>query len=207
METIDFEKIVNRVVSLQGRPLEIRACPDQYLGKVAGFVEVPLTEGRTPAQKRTSEPCILLILESPHKEEFVGEPGPAKGFTGEMIKQHLGTVLGLPDLENYGLILVNAIQHQCSLGSNTTIYRDRIFRAVWSNGGAENFQNRIVSIFQVGDLIVNCCTKGNDFELYGPLRNLVEVALKASIPNTESVRRTHPSSWFEAKQRGKEWKV
>lgn len=207
METIDFEKIVNRVVSLQGRPLEIRACPDQYLGKVAGFVEVPLTEGRTPAQKRTSEPCILLILESPHKEEFVGEPGPAKGFTGEMIKQHLGTVLGLPDLENYGLILVNAIQHQCSLGSNTTVYRDRIFRAVWSNGGAENFQKRIVSIFQVGDLIVNCCTKGNDFELYGPLRNLVEVALKASIPNTESVRRTHPSSWFEAKQRGKEWKV
>jgi hypothetical protein len=207
METIDFEKIVNRVVSLQGRPLEIRACPDQYLGKVAGFVEVPLTEGRTPAQKRTSEPCILLILESPHKEEFVGEPGPAKGFTGEMIKQHLGTVLGLPDLENYGLILVNAIQHQCSLGSNTTVYRDRIFRAVWSNGGAENFQNRIVSIFQVGDLIVNCCTKGNDFELYGPLRNLVEVALKASIPNTESLRRTHPSSWFEAKQRGKEWKV
>lgn len=207
METIDFEKIVNRVVSLQGRPLEIRACPDQYLGKVAGFVEVPLTEGRTPAQKRTSEPCILLILESPHKEEFVGEPGPAKGFTGEMIKQHLGTVLGLPDLENYGLILVNAIQHQCSLGSNTTVYRDRIFRAVWSNGGAENFQNRIVSIFQVGDLIVNCCTKGNDFELYGPLRNLVEVALKTSIPNTESVRRTHPSSWFEAKQRGKEWKV
>jgi hypothetical protein len=207
METIDFEKIINRVVSLQGRPLEIRACPDQYLGKVAGFVEVPLTEGRTPAQKRTSEPCILLILESPHKEEFVGEPGPAKGFTGEMIKQHLGTVLGLPDLENYGLILVNAIQHQCSLGSNTTVYRDRIFRAVWSNGGAENFQNRIVSIFQVGDLIVNCCTKGNDFELYGPLRNLVEVALKASIPNTESLRRTHPSSWFEAKQRGKEWKV
>jgi hypothetical protein len=137
----------------------------------------------------------------------VGEPGPAKGFTGEMIKQHLGTVLGLPNIENYGLILVNAIQHQCSLGSNTTVYRDRIFRAVWSNGGAENFQNRIVSIFQVGDLIVNCCTKGNDFELYGPLRNLVEVALKASIPNTESVRRTHPSSWFEAKQRGKEWKV
>ena len=207
METIDFEKIVNRVVSLQGRPLEIRACPDQYLGKVSGFVEVPLSEGRTPAQKRTSEPCILLILESPHKEEFVGEPGPAKGFTGEMIKQHLGTVLGLPDLENYGLILVNAIQHQCSLGSNTTVYRDRIFRAVWSNGGAENFQNRIVSIFQVGDLIVNCCTKGNDFELYGTLRNLVEVALKTSIPNTESVRRTHPSSWFEAKQRGKEWKV
>ena len=207
METIDFETIVNRVVSLQGRPLEIRACPDQYLGKVAGFVEVPLFEGRTPAQKRTFEPCILLILESPHKEEFVGEPGPAKGFTGEMIKQHLATVLGLPNIENYGLILVNAIQHQCSLGSNTTVYRDRIFRAVWSNGGAENFQNRIVSIFQVGDLIVNCCTKGNDFELYGPLRNLVEVALKASIPNTESVRRTHPSSWFEAKQRGKEWKV
>jgi hypothetical protein len=207
METIDFETIVNRVVSLQGRPLEIRACPDQYLGKVAGFVEVPISEGRTPAQKRTSEPCILLILESPHKEEFVGEPGPAKGFTGEMIKQHLATVLSLPNIENYGLILVNAIQHQCSLGSKTTVYRDRIFRAVWSNGGKENFQKRIVSIFQQGDLIVNCCTKGNDCELYGPLRNLVEMALKVSIPNTETLRRTHPSSWFQAKQRGKEWKI
>ncbi len=207
METIDFETIVNRVVSLQGRPLEIRACPDQYLGKVAAFVEVPLSEGRTHAQKRTSQPCILLILESPHKEEFLGEPGPAKGFTGEMIKQHLATVLGIPNIENHGLILVNAIQYQCSLGAYTSVYRDRIFRAVWSNGGKENFQNRIVSIFQPGDLIVNCCTKGNDFELYGPLRNLVEIALKASIPNIESLRRTHPSSWFQVLQRGKEWKI
>ncbi len=207
MKPIDFETIVNRVVSLQGRPLEIRACPDQYLGKVARFFEIPLSEARAAIQQRTSEPCILLILESPHKSEFVGESGPAKGFTGEMIKQHLKTVIGLADIENYGLILVNAIQHQCSLGSNTTVYRDRIFRAVWSNGGASNFQSRIVSLFQPGDLIVNCCTKGNDYELYDPLRNLVEVALKASLPNIASLRRTHPSSWFESNQRNKEWKV
>lgn len=207
MESRKFEQIVNEVVTLQGRPIESRVCPDQYLGLVSELVAMHPFAMRRSSQQRPSHACVLLVLESPHVEEFVGEPGPAKGATGEMIKQHLLTVLGLPEIQNYGLILVNAIQHQCSLGTKTIVYRDRIFRAVWANGGESEFRNRIVSLYRPGDVLVNCCTKGNDFELFGPLRNLVETALHATIPNILNLRRTHPASWFDAKWRAKAWKV
>jgi len=32
MEKMNFEQIVSSAVALQGRPFEMRACPDQYLG-------------------------------------------------------------------------------------------------------------------------------------------------------------------------------
>jgi hypothetical protein len=124
-----------------------------------------------------------------------------------MIREHLLTSLGLPNIQNHGLILVNAIQHQCSLGSDTKVYRDRIFRAVWASGGEPNFRNRIISLFRPSDVLVNCCTKGNDSEVNEPLRNLVEMALQASLPAIASLRRTHPASWFDTKWRGKEWKL
>lgn len=207
MDPKKFEEIVNQAVSLQGRPVESRACPDQFLGVVNELVAMSSFAKRIPAHQRPGHACVLLVLESPHVEEFVGEPGPAKGATGEMIRQYLPTALGLPNIHDYGLLLVNAIQHQCSLGARTNVYRDRIFRSVWVNGGELDFRNRIISLFQPGDVLVNCCTKGNDFEVFDPLRNLVETALRTSIPNVLSLRRTHPASWFDAKWRGKEWNI
>jgi hypothetical protein len=207
MEPKKFEQIVNQAVSLQGRPVETRACPDQFLGLVRELTTLHSFSKRVPAHQRPDHACVLLVLESPHVEEFIGEPGPAKGATGEMIRQYLPTVLGLPNIQDHGLLLVNAIQHQCSLGTNTKVYRDRIFRAVWTNGGESDFRNRIASWFRSGDVLVNCCTKGNDAEVFGPLRNLVEKALQATIPNVVSLHHTHPASWFDAKWRGREWKV
>ncbi len=207
MEPNKFEEIVNQAVSLQGRPVETRVCPDQFVGLVHEMVPMHPFVKRVAARQRPDQACVLMVLESPHTDEFVGEPGPAKGATGEMIRQYLLTVLGLTNIQNHGLLLVNAIQHQCSLGASTNVYRDRIFRAVWSNGGESDFRTRIVSLFRPGDVLVNCCTKGNDFEVFGPLRNLVETALQESIPNAESMRRTHPASWFDEKWRGREWKI
>jgi hypothetical protein len=207
MESKKFETIVNQAVSLQGRPVETRECPDQFLGLVRGLTTSHPFSKRVSAHQRPDHACVLVVLESPHVEEFIGEPGPAKGATGEMIRQYLPTVLGLPNIQDHGLLLVNAIQHQCSLGTNTKVYRDRIFRAVWANGGESDFCDRIVSLFRPADVLVNCCTKGNDFEVFSPLRNLVEAAIQASIPNVVSLRRTHPASWFDAKWRNREWKV
>lgn len=207
MDSEKFKKIVNLEVLLQGRPIETRKCPDQYLGLIKESVLMHEFAHRFPAKERPSHACIVMVLESPHVEEYVGELGPAKGATGEMIRQHLIASLGLPRLENLGLILVNAVQHQCSLGTNTSVYRDRIFRAVWEQGGEKDFSNRIAGLYLPGDVLVNCCTKGNDFEINVPLRNLVEEALRKSIPNVVSLRRTHPSSWFDLKWRGREWKV
>lgn len=207
MEPKKFEQIVNQAVSLQGRPVETRACPDQFLGLVRELTTLHSFSKRVPAHQRPDHSCVLLVLESPHVEEFIGEPGPAKGATGGMIRQYLAAVLGRPHIQDHGLLLVNAIQYQCSLGTNTKVYRDRIFRAVWANGGKSDFCNRIITRFRPGDVLVNCCTKGNDFEVFDPLRNLVEAALHEAIPNVVSLRRTHPASWFDAKWRGREWNV
>lgn len=207
MDPKKFEQIVNEVVSLQGRPMESRQCPDQYLGAIGELLKEPTFPIRVTAGNRPAEPCVLMVLESPHIDEFTDEPGPAKGLTGEMIRQHLTECLNIPGLEDYGLVLVNAIQHQCSLGSNTIVYRDRIFRAVWSSSGKEDFQSRIAELYQSGDIVVNCCTKGNDYEIHTPLRNLVEIALRTAIPNVESVRRMHPASWRNAEWRGVMWRV
>lgn len=207
MDPKKFEKTVNEAVSLQGRPVEVRECPDQYLGLIGDVDGQSEFAMRTPARGRPLEACVILVLESPHVDEFIDMPGPAKGATGEMIRKHLTNSLGLPGVKDYGLLLVNAIQHQCSLGTSTLVYRDRIFRAVWANGGEVDFRSRIVSLFRPGDIVVNCCTKGNDFEIYGPLRNLVESVLRGALPNVESVRRTHPASWRDANWRGKQWRI
>ena len=70
-----------------------------------------------------------MVLESPHVDEFIGNIGPAKGFTGDMIRNFLHEVINLQDVDGFGLVLINAIQHQCSLGTSTSAHRDKIFRA------------------------------------------------------------------------------
>jgi len=206
MKKMNFEQIVSNAVALQGRPFETRACPDQYLGtltKIIGNTQFPTREN---VIKRPSSPCLIMILESPHVDEFVDEPGPAKGFTGEMIRKYLPDALGRPAFEGMGLLLLNAVQYQCSLGSNTIVYRDRIFRAAWTQGGKDDFLARFQSVIMPEDLIMNCCTKGNDFEINTPLRSLVEFAVRQSAPQIQTIRRMHPASWRNGAWRGKEWR-
>jgi hypothetical protein len=145
-------------------------------------------------------------LESPHIDEFIDTPGPAKGFTGEMIRKHLSEAYDLTGWLEYGLILLNAIQFQCSLGSNTAVYRDRIFRATWIQGGRENFQSRLQASYRLGDQIMNCCTKGNDFEINPPLRSLVENAIRQVNPTIQTIKRMHPAAWRDPAWRGKAWR-
>ena len=206
MEKMNFEQIVSSAVALQGRPFEMRACPDQYLGvltEIIGNTKFPMREG---VGKRPNSPCLIIVLESPHVDEFKDEPGPAKGFTGEMIRKYLPAALGRPTVEGMGLVLLNAVQYQCSLGSNTVVYRDRIFRAAWSQGGRKNFLARFQSVATHEDLVMNCCTKGNDFEIHTPLRSLVECAVRQKVPQVQTIRRMHPASWRDPAWRGKEWR-
>lgn len=205
-ETVEFERIVGDTVALQGRPFEKRSCPDQYVGTLAEIIGQPTFPFRHPVDQRTANPCVILVLESPHTDEFVDTLGPAKGFTGQMIRQHLSDALELKGRGDYGLILLNAIQYQCSLGSNTAVYRDRIFRAVWAQGGKENFQDRLKTILQSDDLVMNCCTKGNDFEVNPPLRSLVEVAIRQLNPEIQTIKRMHPAAWRDPAWRGKAWR-
>jgi len=206
MQDLNFEQIVESTMPWDGKPLEKRSCPDQYLGplnEIFGRTGFPL---RVAAAERTKQPCVVMVLESPHVDEFIGTFGPAKGFTGDMIRNHLQDALRDLTLEGLGLILINAIQYQCSLGTDTSLYRDLIFRAVWAGGGREQFCSRLQSVVRSGDILMNCCTKGNDFESNVPLRSLVEASIRDTLPSIASIRRMHPASWRNESFRGVEWR-
>lgn len=206
MQDLNFEQIVEKTMPWDGNPLEKRSCPDQYLGTLNEIIERTSFPLRVAATERLTQPCVVMVLESPHVDEFIGTPGPAKGFTGDMIRNHLPKALRGLNLDGFGLVLINAIQHQCSLGTDTSLYRDLIFRAVWAGGGQENFCSRLQSIVRPGDLLMNCCTKGNDFETNVPLRSLVEASIRNALPSITSIRRMHPASWRNESLRGVEWR-
>jgi len=206
MEEINFEKIVGSTVSQTIRSFDARACPDQYLGQLTAIMGKPQFPFRLDAVQRTGTPCVVMVLESPHKDEFIGDSGPAKGFTGDMIRNYLHEALSQHNVEGFGLVLVNAIQHQCSLGISTSEHRDKVFRAVWGQGGRENFVTRLRSVLRPGDVVMNCCTKGNDFELNKPLRSLVQASIRLHFPEVQTIRRMHPASWRTKSWRGLAWR-
>lgn len=181
-------------------------CPDQYVGLISDNLGQDNFHLRLNLPENLDQ-CegvqrVILILESPHKDEFDLENhalGPANGATGRHIRNrdYFNAVFG-EQIHDYGLILMNAIRYQCSLGIPPECVRDKIFRAVWQNGGKANFTERIRAYYSVerGDLIANCCTASN--EGGRKLRDLVQDALLELVPTIPPgtiIRRTHPSSW------------
>ena len=205
MSNIDFTRIASEAIASHGRQIESRCCPDQYVGTLSQILGRQDFSERLPAVMRPNLPCIIMVLESPHIDEYIGTPGPAKGFTGEMIRLHLQKALPLDGISGYGLIVVNAIQYQCSLGVSTDLFRDRVFRAAWNFGGRESLGARVERLYRHGDILVNCCTKGKDYEVNMPLRLLVEGELRRVLPGVRSIRRLHPSSWRKPMLVSVEW--
>jgi hypothetical protein len=201
---MDFNQLVAKIAPEYEHTPESRICPDQYVGLLSKVIGQPSFPFRALATSKSRPSCLLLILESPHLDEFIGDPGPSKGFTGKMIRQHLQTTVGISDPTSMGLVLINAIQYQCSLG-DINLYRDKIFRAAWDSGGQENFIQRLLATYRAGDILMNCCTRGNDSNTHIPLRNLVESAIQTALPGLQSMKRTHPSSWRHPENRGREW--
>jgi len=202
---MDFRSIALNYLSGH---LEFRSCPDQYLGKVSEIEEMQSIYKRQTVEVRPkNERCLLLVLESPHVKEFEGELGPAKGITGNNIVKYLR---GVPDLESfggYGLILINAVQYQCSLGYATQKYRDDVFKDIWNNGGKTDFMIRLKAVYQSGDKLISCCTKGSSRIAQQELRYLVQCAIKEAIPDEIVYRRNHPSFWHFLSNRKREWKL
>ncbi|MEY5146289.1 MAG: hypothetical protein RL224_603, partial [Actinomycetota bacterium] len=89
MSNIDFARIAREAIASRESQIESRCCPDQYMGTLSQILGRPVFPERLPAIMRPNLPCIIMVLESPHIDEFIGTPGPAKGFTGEMIRMYL----------------------------------------------------------------------------------------------------------------------
>ena len=114
-------------------------------------------------------PTIVVVLESPHKDEFNNQNfpngNPALGKTGKMLQEHFKAILrkNISELpNNYRVILMNSIQFQCSLGEVPKKYRDYMWLSLWfgtNNLFKNDFINRLNSYNP--SYIFNFCTIGN----------------------------------------------
>jgi hypothetical protein len=180
------------------------SCPDQWAGTIdlSGRLTWFGDHERQPV-RASPHPRLILILESPHQSEFKedGNPiGPAIGKTGESIRDHLhSAITKAAHRSGRSLVLVNAIQYQCSLGAPTHEHRDDVFQQIWQSTDAEElFRRRLRSYLRAGDTVVNCCTKRNRELIHAAIVNV------SSEFGITPLRRCHPSSvpWWKS---GKEW--
>ena len=199
----EFKAAARTILSNSRLGGEQGICPDQYVGLISSMKPTDSDFSERSPVKRVegSDRSVLLVLESPHIQEFEGNggPGPAKGHTGRAIRTYLRGVLNWKEYEGWGLILINAVQYQCSHGTKPLDIelRNQNFRYIWGQDGRENFIDRLEGIYRDGDVIVNACTKGASSKT-GQLREMVQKALIGSknIGKPENIlRRFHPASW------------
>ncbi|HOW50884.1 MAG TPA: hypothetical protein PLV42_02440 [bacterium] len=197
-------------------------CPDQYVGIIEkinrdkSHPDVFAIRKEVPECPQGIAGCLILVLESPHVNEFIGEIGPAKGHTGRMIQSYIKVAAqDIKNIENHALIVMNAIRYQCSLGQPTHKFRDDVFRLTWGNQGRKDFKERLARAINIINknnplYIFNCCTKGNFKDKNDEdLRLLVHAAIKEVIRDSKKniylEGRNHPSSWFNKKNRDSVW--
>ena len=183
--------------------------PLNALSGATAFDYVPSAEaaGAAPGHSR-----IFVVLESPHRDEYrCDPPKPAHGVTGAKIRLRLAISLQIDPKDNPVVWLVNAIQFPCSLfkllpGRRLDArVRDAAFRAVWRNGGAKDFEARMLQYVRPHDLIVNACTKGSTSPA---LRDHVQASIDEFARTAAGVtfsRRTHPASWRTNEQAKRPW--
>lgn len=194
---IDFSRIAEPYSQKHRDTLEERRCPDQFVGLISDIERLGGFTCRAPASERPPNiPAVLIILESPHIFEFDELPGPAKGQTGRNIFRYLRQVPGLHDKAKFGLLLLNAVQFQCSLGRPPSEVRDEVFLKAWTSGGSVDFESRFRAVYRDGDCVVNCCTRGTARRAVGHLRVHVQRVLAPLLTSSSAVLcRNHPSFW------------
>ena len=149
-------------------------------------------------------------MESPHTEEYNAKhtytPWPANGRTGSHLRKFAHLLqAGLPGEVDPGLVLLNAVPFQCSLGKRPIdADRDLVFRGAWKRGAREGCQQRLLHWYREGDLIVNACTIGGAGG--PPLRMEVEAAIGEALPGALRLRRFHPFRWFNESKADETWR-
>ena len=168
-------EILNRIHAFS---IESKKCEDNLVAKVEYINnEWKFKENNILPNDRIAEPNILIknkvndriviILESPHKDEYSKQiTAPAMGTTGENINKYLLDILnkkiGNPqiDKKEYDVILMNAIQYQTSLGIDTEYFRDRVWLTLWNKGDLrKEFIKRLEGYN--ADIVFNFCTNGS----------------------------------------------
>ncbi len=190
--------------------IERRTCPDQFVGFFGqtGYIATHGSKNfevrENVADQNWDQPPIIVVLESPHVQEFrAAMPGPAQGTTGRHIRLFLGDALRSLNLTGlHPLILMNAIQHQCSTGVATRHFRDKVFTAMWAEQCVKkDFERRLGEYAAEGALVINACTKGAE-KLKIKLFELVEETISCSVGRPSDLSIKHPAGWLAKEKKG-----
>lgn len=133
--------------------------------------KVKITKSNLVNIKNQDEKIIVIVLESPHidefnKNKFSVAPAPALGSTGCKLDKYFYEIINecfkkySIEKGKYHVILSNAIQYQCSLLTDTDIFRDRVWLKLWLS---RNFKSEFINRLQIyePDIIINLCTEGS----------------------------------------------
>lgn len=194
------------------------ACLSQWLNCSLSTSKNERDELNKQLLQKKEMPIFLIVLESPHKEEYESNtddikiPMPAMGETGKKLhlflpkyinrikatieSETISKGIGYVDIKNeiYRVLLVNAIQYQCSLGEDTVKYRTSVFCEMWRKEEVkDNFKSRID--WDNVKVVLNCCTNGNKSSSIRKLiQDEIDLHAKADCVKLHSY---HPSSWQE----------
>ncbi len=179
-------------------------CPDNYVGYISVNENCDnlnvscskrlkfknrnsISESDIKQYKSGGNKIIVLVLESPHKDEYEKLSGngiiaPALGTTGERIQKCLKCILAEPGILEkntiYHIILMNAIQYGCSCGIDTKKYRDKNFCNKWFKPfndekltGKEDFILRLKAYEP--NFVINTCTQGKHYSDDGLKRECI----------------------------------
>lgn len=144
---------------------------------------------------------IVILLESPHKDEFDinGLPkGPAQGVTGFLIEKFISEVINnriishLCDNE-YRVVIINPLPMQTSLynlhknelkGKYTTL-RNNVWKTIWNYSAV--FRNSLDKRIELVSpaIVLNCCT--------AKLKGIIN--LKSMNEDIKIISLYHPSNW------------
>ena len=173
-------------------------CPDKWFD----VCQMRNSEGKLPyrdiAELDNGVRKIIIVLESPHVDEFEDEnaPCPANGTTGRFLRSFWDKIFGNA-YDGYAAVLVNAVQYQCSLGIQPIDgrTRDLVFQTLLDmEFFREDLERRISAIVASGDVILNACTMG----MARTIRKLNNKEMVGQVLNKRwrCLDVYHPSSWM-----------
>lgn len=163
---------------------------------------------------------VVVILESPHKEEFrcnVGRPiAPAQGRTGARIRNHLGRVLQSCDAlygeleEGTRIVLANPVQFQTSLvsvvrcpGFEWKKVRTSVWKALWNyrpptnhpNNGGQTTDASYPTRVDFKERLIALAPDHIVNACTSPLKLCVRDFLERSFSDVARYEAHHPSVW------------
>lgn len=142
---------------------------DDFGGKV--FFDGKKWKYDDSGKHQKKDKIIVLVLESPHKDEFNKKGIPIRPLNNrEVIEKNIDKVLKLhlKTSDTYCIYFINAICLQCSLGFDTELFRDVVFLYYWEKY-KKNFEKRFDKMVRNYrndvELVINAVTKGTHKKL------------------------------------------